>query len=56
MDEIKGLMANLLCTDSPPAGSTRLSEWIKANAATVGGHYSSEIARRLHRTKSYEEL
>nr|MDA8387080.1 hypothetical protein [Nitrospiraceae bacterium] len=55
-DEIKGLMANLLCTDSPPSGSTRLSDWIKANGAALGRHYSSELARRQNRAKSYEEL
>jgi uncharacterized protein YbjT (DUF2867 family) len=45
-DEIAGLMANLLCTASPPAGATRLTEWIRANAAELGKRYASELARR----------
>jgi uncharacterized protein YbjT (DUF2867 family) len=45
-DEIAGLMANLLCTASPPAGATRLTEWIRANAASLGKRYASELARR----------
>ncbi len=48
-EEIDGLMRNLLCTNSPPAGATRLSDWARANAATLGRDYSSELARRGHR-------
>ncbi len=44
--EIDGLMANLLCVDAPPAGSTRLTDWAQAHAATLGQHYASELARR----------
>jgi NADH dehydrogenase len=52
-DEIKGLMAGLLCTNSPPAGSTRLTDWAKANAATLGLRYASELARRRDRAAPY---
>ena len=45
--EIDGLMANLLCVDSPPAGSTRLTDWAKEHATTLGQHYASELARRV---------
>jgi uncharacterized protein YbjT (DUF2867 family) len=45
-DEIGGLMAGLLATDSVPTGTTRLSEWARANAATLGRKYHSELARR----------
>lgn len=45
-DEIKGLMADLLYTNSPPAGKTRLTDWASANAATLGYEYASELARR----------
>ena len=53
-DEIKGLMAGLLCTHSPPTcsehsesiGTTKLTDWLKENTATLGVHYSSELARR----------
>ncbi len=56
LDEIKGLMANLLCTGSPPSGSTRLSEWIKENSALAGSHFRHEIKRRKDRIRPYEEL
>jgi len=55
-DEIKGLMADLLYTDSPPTGKTRLTEWIKEHASLVGRHYRSELARRENRVKSYDTL
>jgi NADH dehydrogenase len=44
-DEIRGLMANLLVSDRPPPGRTRLSEWLEENAERVGRRYSSELAR-----------
>ena len=51
-DEIKGLMADLLVTNSPPVGSTKLTEWAKANADSLGRHYASELARRTNRDRS----
>jgi uncharacterized protein YbjT (DUF2867 family) len=45
-DEVQGLMAGLLATDAPPAGSTRLTDWAIENAAILGRHYASELARR----------
>ena len=45
-EEIKGLMADLLYVDSPPAGSTRLTGWAREHAATLGLHYANELARR----------
>jgi uncharacterized protein YbjT (DUF2867 family) len=53
-DEIKGLMANLMYVDAPPAGTTVLSEWIKAHADTLGRKYASELARRMDRTSAYQ--
>ncbi len=44
--EIEGLMANLLYVDSPPAGQTRLTEWARAHADTLGRQYASELSRR----------
>ncbi len=44
--EIEGLMANLLYVDAPPAGSTRLTDWARAHATTLGKEYSNELARR----------
>jgi NADH dehydrogenase len=55
-EEIKGLMQDLLCTNSPPAGSTRLTDWARANATTLGQHYASELARRRNRQEPCTEL
>ncbi len=55
-DEIEGLMAGLLYTDSPPAGKTRLTEWARENASTLGLHYANELARRTNRTAAYDQL
>jgi NADH dehydrogenase len=55
-EEIDGLMADLLCTSSQPAGETRLTDWARENADSLGTRYSSELARRRDRLKSYEEL
>jgi len=52
-DEIQGLMANLLWVSSPPTGTTRLTEWIKENADSLGRRYASELARRRERMKEY---
>ena len=43
MDEAKGLMDSLLCSDDPPNGETRFSEWLHANADGLGTSYSSEL-------------
>lgn len=53
-EEIKGLMENTLVVDAPPAGETRLSEWIKANSASIGRVYTSELARRIDRKGKYK--
>ncbi len=55
-EEIDGLMRGLLCTNSPPAGATRLTDWARANAATLGVKYASELARRKNRDEAYEKL
>lgn len=55
-EEIKGLKADLLYTNSPPAGSTKLTEWIRQNAHTLGVKYANELARRKDRSKSYDIL
>jgi NADH dehydrogenase len=44
-DEVKGLMADLLVTDGPPTGDTRLSDWLTDSADHVGRRYASEVAR-----------
>ena len=45
-EEIEGLMAGLLEVQSPPAGMTKLTEWIRENADGLGRRYASELARR----------
>jgi NADH dehydrogenase len=52
-DEVEGLMDDLLYTHSPPAGRTRLTEWLRENASFLGMHYYSELARRTDRTSAY---
>ena len=45
-EEIRALMDDLLFVDAPPAGRTRLSDWVHAHADVLGNHYASELARR----------
>jgi len=45
-EEIEGLMQGLLYVNALPAGQTRLSDWMRAHAATLGQAYASELARR----------
>lgn len=45
-DEIHGLMADLLHVNTPPTGTTRLTDWAREHADTLGLHYASELARR----------
>jgi NADH dehydrogenase len=44
-EEVDGLLADLLVTDGPPTGATKFSEWLRANAASIGLRYQSELAR-----------
>jgi len=46
-DEIRGLMTNLLVTDSPPNAATRFSQWLASNADKIGIAYASELARHF---------
>jgi NADH dehydrogenase len=49
-------MADMLCVDTPPTGTTRLSNWARANGDSLGLHYSNELARRIHRGQAYAAL
>ncbi|HUT93935.1 MAG TPA: NAD-dependent epimerase/dehydratase family protein [Thermoguttaceae bacterium] len=53
--EIRGLMAGLLCVDSPASGRTRLTDWAAEHAESLGRRYASELARRRDRLREYEE-
>ena len=44
-DEIDGLMQELLVTQGPATGQTRLSEWLVHDASTLGAGYSWELSR-----------
>ncbi len=55
-DEIAGLMQDLLFTQAPPAGTTRLTAWARLSAVELGAHYASELARRRNRISAYEDL
>ncbi|MDR3458775.1 MAG: NAD(P)H-binding protein [Verrucomicrobiae bacterium] len=52
-DEIRGLMAGLLHVDTPAVGRTKLTSWMKTNAATLGLRYASELDRRRNRQTPY---
>ena len=52
-EEIKELMADLLCVEAPAAGPTRLTRWIEDHADSLGRRYTSELARRRCRTEAY---
>jgi NADH dehydrogenase len=55
-EEIAGLMQGLLYTQSPAAGQTKLTDWVRGHADELGKRYASELARRRNRTSSYESL
>jgi NADH dehydrogenase len=46
-DEARGLMSNLLVTDSAPNAATRFTEWLRSNADKIGIAYASELARHF---------
>ncbi len=47
-DEIQGLMSNLLVSEDPPTGQTRLSQWLEQHAGSVGVNYVSDLKRHYH--------
>ena len=44
-DEIRELTSSLLTSHEPPLGTIRLSDWVAANADSLGRRWSSELAR-----------
>jgi uncharacterized protein YbjT (DUF2867 family) len=48
-DEIGGLMANLLVSHDAPTCPTKLSDWLRENACTLGRTYQSELQRHFAR-------
>ena len=53
-EEIRGLMEERLYVKSHPLGVTRASDWVRATSQTLGRHYTSEMARRIDRTNTYQ--
>jgi uncharacterized protein YbjT (DUF2867 family) len=54
-EEMEGLMADLLYVKEPGAGRTKLSDWVRENAESLGRRYASELARRRNRRKAYDQ-
>ncbi len=54
--EVRGLMSELLYVDSPAAGPTKLTDWARKHAQTLGRRYASELARRKDRTRGYGDF
>jgi len=48
-EEVDGLMAGLLVSKKPPPGTTKLSEWLTANADKLGMKYASELGRHFNK-------
>jgi uncharacterized protein YbjT (DUF2867 family) len=46
-DEVRGLMQERLYVESPPLGTTKLSDWVRASCREIGRRYSSELQRRF---------
>jgi len=46
-DELRGLMANLLVTGSPPLATTSFTLWLEKNSDLLGKHYASELRRHF---------
>jgi len=55
-EEVRGLMADLLFTGTPPTGTTALTAWARQNVSLLGHRYHSELARRRNREAGYEKL
>ena len=53
-DEVKGLMQERLYVDSPPLGTTKLSDWVCAHREKIGRQYASELRRRFDRVSAYQ--
>jgi uncharacterized protein YbjT (DUF2867 family) len=49
-DELRGLMAGLLVSAEPPAGTARFGAWLAASRETLGRTYVSELSRNWRGT------
>lgn len=55
-EEVLGLCRGLLDSEQSESGPTRLTTWARANAATLGVRYASEVGRRVQRGVSYSAV
>jgi uncharacterized protein YbjT (DUF2867 family) len=55
-DEVRGIMQERLYVDSPPLGSTKLSDWLRAYRREIGRRYTSELQRRFDRVSAYHSI
>lgn len=46
-DELSGLSESLLCSEQPPNGKIKFSDWMASNANSLGTSYSSELGRHF---------
>ena len=51
-DELDDLMHDILVSHEPPRGRTRLRDWLRTNADTVGRVYASEIERHYRTART----
>jgi NADH dehydrogenase len=51
-DEIRGLTSELLASNGPPTGKTRLSNWMVRNRRNLGMKYSSELGRHFFQART----
>lgn len=47
--ELAGLMAGLVASNSPPRGTTKFTNWLRSVAPDLGTKYASEIRRNFRR-------
>ena len=52
-EEIQGLMEERLYVDTSTQATVSLTDWIEQHKATLGRHYTSEMARRIDRASGY---
>ena len=49
LNEVDGLMGELLTPDSAPTGATLLSNWLNENTGVLGRRFVSEVRRNIRR-------
>jgi hypothetical protein len=49
-------MQERLYVDSPPLGTTELSDWVRAHREAIGRQYANELQRRFDRVSAYQQI